>query len=282
MKYSSKIIKRSIRDFENILSDVEGANQHTYITLIGRFIDFTKNNDIIKEIIKPLINLKLNFEDILKRHPNGLGDLHLPLNINKHIAFVLQLFLKTEDKEFNFIDFLLSYFKQNTFDENIYIFNSSVVEPAFRELLIKLNDFIEDEVEGKEDVNITNYQIFNIGSISATKSNIIIGNNNAIINQNNIDSFKEDFIRELLSKGFNIEQIDNIRPSITTIHSEINKAKIDKSVFNKALSKLKEVGGNVMIQTITTLITKPEIIRAIEDFIQEKERIILCCDKALR
>ena len=63
MKYSSKIIKRSIRDFENILSDVEGANQHTYITLIGRFIDFTKNNDIIKEIIKPLINLKLNFED---------------------------------------------------------------------------------------------------------------------------------------------------------------------------------------------------------------------------
>ena len=269
MKYSSKIIKRSIRDFENILSDVEGDNQHTYITLIGRFIDFTKNNDIIKEIIKPLINLKLNFEDILKRHPNGLGDLHLPLNINKHIAFVLQLFLKTEDKEFNFIDFLLSYFKQNTFDENIYIFNSSVVEPAFRELLIKLNDFIEDEVEGKEDVNITNYQIFNIGSISATKSNIIIGNNNAIINQNNIDSFKEDFVRELLSKGFNIEQIDNIRPSITTIHSEINKAKIDKSVFNKALSKLKEVGGNVMIQTITTLITKPEIIRAIEDFIQK-------------
>ncbi|NQV17177.1 MAG: hypothetical protein HQ534_01340 [Armatimonadetes bacterium] len=205
----------------------------------------------------------------MKRHPNGWGDLHLPLNINEHIAFVLQLFFKTEKNEFDINNFLLSYFNQNTFDENIYIFNSSVVEPAFRELLIKLDDFIEDEVEGREDVNITNFQIFNIGSISATKSNVIIGSNNPIINQNSTDSFKEDFIKELLSKGFKLDQIDNIRLSINTIHSELNKDKIDKSVFNKALSKLKKVGGNVMIQTITTLITKPEIISAIEDFLQK-------------
>lgn len=260
MSISSTQIQRAIRDFENIISDLSITDYNNYQRRVQRLVVFSQDNKIIQKIIEPLLNVDLDTKNIIIDHKNGRGSIKVPVDVNEHIAFVLQLFYEfSKDDNSNLVNFALTHFRADNFNDCIDMMNERVVIPAMRELINIINDYVEDDVEENDALDLSSIQVFNIGSITNEDGNIAIGHHISISPINNIDNLSDEFLKVILSKGYSVSDYDKIRNEINQIKEEAKKSKPDEGVLRKAFQKVKGVGNKIFVEILVKLISKPVI-----------------------
>ena len=264
-KLSRKEIQRSMRDFDSVMTDLLNTDIDTYDTLLKRFVLFIENNVFLRKIIDPILNVEIDFSKIMIDLNNGWYQIKLPVDIKDHLAFLIQLFYtyKNDDENKTIMGLVDRAYPQpsgigryNSLQE----FNAQVVAPGLRELINKINDFIEDEVEDREDIPISAIQIFNYGTIKSESGDIAFGKDISINKIYNIQEFRENYIKILLDNNFKIDVIDNLRPIIDNIQTEVCRKKLDKSKIKVYLNKLLQVGGKLAVQLFIQVITNPELV----------------------
>lgn len=261
MTFSSKEVKRAIRDLENAASDLLNASYATHKARVNRLIELLESNLVLIYIVKPLLEMPVDTNEIEQEN-----DLYLPTNINEQIAYILQLLKRASNNQVDLDIFGMVVFGEHSASQGIFILNNEVIRPCLRELLLKLEDLIEDEVAGKEQINPNNLQIFNWGNISANGGNIAIGQD--ISQKIEVEHFPEKIVSAFLNAGFSLEKIDAVRPAIEQLDTELKKKEVEVPVLKRILAKIYEIGEKSMIQIITNLITKPEIISAANEFVK--------------
>lgn len=258
MSISSKQIQRAIRDFENIISDLSYADYDNYQRIIKRFVLFAQKNDIINKIIQPLLTVQIDSSKIVIDHRNGWGTIKVPPDINEHIAFVLQLFFQFSEKDDHSLpNFALQFFPSDNFNISLSYMNERLVNPAMRELVNRINDFVEDEVEDKESIELSAIQVFNIESIVNRNGNIAIGQNININSVKNIDKLPDEFLKIILDRGYSYSDFEKVKYDIEQIKEELKKDNPSKDILSKAFEKIKTIGSKIFVEILVKLISKP-------------------------
>lgn len=233
MNFSKNDIMRAYRDIKNIMSDMLATNdENSYKTYVDRFIDTVEKNHILKFILEPYFELDVN--GIIKERTYGFGcDLSIPSDIDIHIAFVLQTLKDfSQTTPIRIGSFLHSIYMKKALKDNIPPWNISVVKPAFREILIKISDLIEDipcdkkEVDSKYMTIINNY-----GNYNSANGQVANGNQNTLTNNINSD----DIFKELIEKVNNNVK-DNEKQELIKLIEEL-KAENNKPGFKDKLSE---------------------------------------------
>lgn len=267
MSFSGKEVRRAVRDFNNAANDLSNASFQDFQSRINRFVRMINDNSVINQIVKPLLELPLDLSQIEQTYPNGMLKLVLPENMEEQIAYVVQLLHRSYRKEDSLLNYAHSVFQDRRHNDVILKLNAQIIEPFLRELLNRLGDLVEDEVNGKEEIQPMNLQIFSIGNITAKSGSIAIGKDIKQIHREQV--IKEDLIRAFLEAGFTLKQIDKVRPAVDELEKEISKSEFDKSRFHNILSRFYRVGENAMVQIVGKFIEKPELLFALKEFIEQ-------------
>lgn len=266
--FSSKEIKRAIRDFESAAMDVLNSDYGTYKVRIKTFIELIKKNDVIRTIVGPLLEREVNFDEIYK-NGNGfwIDQLNLPAELDGQLAYVLKVLEKVANGSHELETISHRLYKNRNIEYNIKSWLISVAQPSFRELNYKLNDLIEDEVEGKDSVSETSLQIFNYGSITATQgSNIAIGKD---IQQTTIyKNIANEIIEKVKSENIISEdKISEVEKVSKEIEEEINKKEPSQNKLKELARKLYDIGENGLLKVVTTVVTDPRWGQAVADIL---------------
>lgn len=232
MNFEIKQIKRAHRDIKNIMDDILNASDsNAYKTYIERFINKIEENDVLSYILNPFFELEVN---VIQEKQFGFGViLNMSPDIDKQIAFVLQML-----KEFSNMSgdricmFLFKIYNKKSIPDNIYPWNSNVVEPAFREILIKISDLIEDIPDGEEEVDSKYMTIINnYGNYNSTNGQVANGSQNTLTQNINSD----DIFKELIEK-VNNDVKDDEKEELLSLIEEL-KSKKGKTGFKEILNK---------------------------------------------
>lgn len=172
-------IKRAIRDFKQIANDYLQSHYDSHRNNLSRFFIFAYENEVIRQIIEPLMNMEIDINKIFET-TNGywIRHVNLPMDKNERLAAVLQLMKMENNREISFENISL---RMNPREKNLprllSIFNRDIIAPVFRDLFVKLDDFIEDEIETNEELPSSVLNIF-YGNVTARQGgNIAIGQN---------------------------------------------------------------------------------------------------------
>ncbi|MHB8579043.1 MAG: hypothetical protein ACYDA4_04175 [Ignavibacteriaceae bacterium] len=264
MNLKSKEVKRSVRDFGTICRDLSNASGENYLSIIRRLMSFITSNQVISKIVDPLFNMQIESAKYLRDLGNGWGELIVPDDLTLHMALTLQLFRDfINDPTFELYSFVIHYYRSTDIHENLYNFHNQIVGPALREIITKTEDYIDDELEGKEEVELGSIQVFAIGAIHNQSGNIAIGNNINISQVSNLDMLPDEFAKAILQNGFTLSQFDKLRTGIEELKSELKKAIPEESKIKSIFNKVLAVGGNAMLEILVNLISKPEITTGI-------------------
>lgn len=252
MEFSNKDILRAKRDLKNCFDDViNNTSRFIYIQNIHRLINLLENNKILNIISKPFFQMKIGKIDY---DDGGWTELNIPVEMDKQIAFVLQKLKEIAIEDIDIFDYLYSIYRNKYTDNNINTWNQELIYPTFREIMIRLDDLIEDEVDGKNIVDSSKLNIYNISNVSVSNnSNLAIGES---INQN-IN------INELFDKLLNTANLINNDEEKNKVIQSINEMKANngkKSLLDK-YNKFIESAANHMtlftplIPLLTPLLT---------------------------
>jgi len=149
------------------------------------------------------------------------------------------------------------------YNDHLDKFNRNIIEPALRELLVKIDDFIEDEVEESKEYELGEINIFQIGSVNNQAGNIAIGKNIQIQQLNDINKLPEEFAKALLQNGFTLKEVDALRADIDELKELLKQPKPDDSKIKNIFKKVLSVSGDVMVGVLANIISRPEITSAI-------------------
>ncbi len=258
MNISRKEIQRSLRDFGNIISDLINAEFKNLQSLTKRFVSFSMSDTVISKIMKPLLVMKLDRDNIIIDYEGASSDINIPSDMTEHISFVIQLLYQFEDaKNDAFANFALQYFPSHEFDSSISKMNDILIKPAMRELINKINDFIEDEVKQQESIELSSIQIFNIGDIVNKNGNIAIGQDIKIDSVKNIDKLSDEFLKIILEKGYSYTDFELIKDDIELIKEQLNKENPNNKILEKAFQNIKNIRDQVFFSILVNLISSP-------------------------
>ncbi|NRD81169.1 hypothetical protein HPT25_28155 [Bacillus sp. BRMEA1] len=258
-KFSAKVVKRSIRDFESAASDILNAGYNTYKARIKRFVSIINEDSVINSIVTPLMNLSVDFDQI---HTSNNGfwvtELNLPTEIDGQIAYVLQIFSQVSKGELSLEGLSHRIYKHSQLDENIQQFVLEVASPCLRELLNRLNDLVEDVVDGKEEITGSTLQIFNYGHINASGgSNIAIGKeiNQTSHYENIVNKIMDEVNKHQLipeEKKAEVEKVAN------EVQEEISKPAPSPSKLKALANKLYGIGEAALLKVFSKVVTDPQ------------------------
>lgn len=258
--FSAKQVKRSIRNFESASEDVLNFTYPTFKSRINRLYDLTQSDEVIRFIVEPLLSMKIDFDSIHKSNIGGMwiNEVNLPTDQNAQIAYFLQLISGQANHKINLENLTGRIYKKQRIEDNLIIWVQDIAKPCLRELAFKLNDLIEDEVEGKDEVQNAKLQIFNYGSITASDgSNVAIGSE---INQS--ASYKS-IVKEIMDS---IKNTDNIVPAdkmeeteeiIRKLEAEINSQNPSESKLKDFASKLFDIGKQGLLKIVSGIVLNP-------------------------
>ncbi|WP_017756037.1 toll/interleukin-1 receptor domain-containing protein [Calidifontibacillus oryziterrae] len=170
-------IKRAIRDFKQIANDYLQSHYDSHQNNLSRFFAFIYENEVIKQITEPLMNMKVDIDNLFVTS-NGYWIRHanLPIDKNERIATVLQL-MEMENKRKISFENISSRMnpREKSLPRLLAIFNQGIIAPVIRDLFVKLDDFIEDEIESNDDVSSSVLNIF-YGNVTAQQgANFTVG-----------------------------------------------------------------------------------------------------------
>ncbi|WP_342575496.1 hypothetical protein MHH37_06585 [Solibacillus sp. FSL K6-1781] len=264
--FPASSVKRAIRDFDSAAADVLGSNFQTYKVRIKTFYNLIENNEIIKFIVGPLLEVKVDLNEIYK---NGNGfwirELNLPSDLDGQLAYVLQLFKDVANGSNELESITYRIYKDKRIEANILSWLSDVARPCFRELSYKLEDLIEDEVEGKDSVSETSLKIFNYGSITASNgSSVAIGKDiQQSISYKNVAN--EIMERVKAERIVSEEKLPDIEETAKEIEEEINKANPSPGKLKQLAGKVYDIGETALLKVISTTVSDPRWGQAVAD-----------------
>jgi hypothetical protein len=232
MTFEKKQINRAVDELTECLSNILKAARDQYPVRLRQLFATVKNNEVLTFIFKPYFDLKLNEDEIgfIGTGHHIKCDFVIPKNDDEEIALILRVLEVFGEHEECINDNTLSIYMQNTYDENLYLFNRNIVEPAFRKLMRKMRYKLEDinaiqseKIEGHE---IT---IFSVGTIYANHSQVAIGEN--IIQQN------ENIFSKLKNEIKNKIENENDREELLSYVTEMERNRNDKEIFRNYYDK---------------------------------------------
>jgi hypothetical protein len=266
MEFSSKEVKRAIRDFKGVAEDLLSASHNTYSSRVDSFITFIEQNIVLNHIVNPLLNKQIDF-DAINYSGNGYWiELKLPINMEDQLAYLLQTFHASCREKFSLDSYLLRVFKKKSFNENISLWSYQVVRPCIRELINKLSDLIEDEVEGKEAIADSVLQIFNIGNISAQHgSNIAIGQ--AITQSSTNENIVEKIIERVRKENMvDEDKIEEVKVTCEELQEEVKNNEPSDSKLKDITKKLFGLGGKGLLLAAKEIISNEKFSESILSF----------------
>jgi len=253
-----KQVKRSIRNYESAASDILNSSHTTYMSKVERFVYIAKNDPIINSIVGPLLNSDIDLNSIhTLEATDWIPEFNLPINIDEQIAYMMKMFDLMTQGQINLDQLSFAIYRNNNFSRCVELWMGDVAVPSLRELSYRLNDLIEDEVQGKDEVSAASLQIFNYGSITATDGgNVAIGKDiQQTINY-------EQIINELMEKikASNLisdAQLPEVESVVGEIQKEIKQTEPSVSKLQKFAGKLYQVGEEGLLKLVTNAITDP-------------------------
>jgi hypothetical protein len=266
MNFTEKEVKRAIRTFDMAATDIVNAGYNTYKARIKRFVEIMENNNVINSIISPLLTIELNFEEIHHSH-NGywISELRLPTDINQQLAYVLKIFVSVSQGELHLDDLTSKIYKRKSFEDNIQSWIYEVASPCLRELSYRLQDLVEDEVEGKEEVQSSALQIVNYGTITAEQgSAVAIGKDiqQTVTYKNIVNEIIEKVKAENIVPEAKLPEVEKVTKEI---EEEINNANPSPTKLKQFANKLYEIGQTGLLKAASTIIADPRWGQAVAD-----------------
>ncbi|HGG0416109.1 TPA: hypothetical protein ACJFE8_000859 [Clostridium sporogenes] len=188
-RFLKKDILRAQRDLKNCFEDVySNTSKVIYTQNIKRLIRLLETNKVLAKICGPFFEINLEGMD-------DSDELIIPTDIEQQIGFILQKLKEVEQGEIDIEIYALQLYMQKSIQSNIESWNRELVYPVFREIMVRLDDLIEDEVQDKEWINSDNLTIINYGNItSGNNSSVSIGKDieqNININQDDSELFEQ-------------------------------------------------------------------------------------------
>lgn len=152
----------AIKEFEIYANDLINATPQTYQSSMKDFIGLVRNDKIINHILKPFLEMTLDFSEIEESDPTDPsgGRLKLPKDMNKQIAYVLQTLNKSYKDEFSIEKYAYHFFHEENKDEALHLLNEQVIKPNLNTLKAMLVDFFRNEIKGKKEVPESDLQLF--------------------------------------------------------------------------------------------------------------------------
>lgn len=234
-------IKRAIRDFKQIANDYLQSHYDSHQNNLSRFFTFAYENEIIKQIIEPLMNMDVDINKIFETS-NGfwIRNVNLPMDKNERIAAVLQMMEMENNRQISFENLSL---RMNPREKNLprllSLFNRDIVAPVLRDLFVKLDDFIEDEIETNEEVPSSVLNIF-YGNVAAQHGgNIAIGQN--ITQKSDGEVISSEQKRELVIES---QGSDNMNRGTNDKKIFISHSTEDKLLVEPLIDLLEGLGLN--------------------------------------
>ncbi len=260
--FSAKEVRRSIRDFESATNDVINSSYVTYKTRIRSLNNFMHNNNVIKHIVAPFLEMEVDPNEI-----NGGWDkeFNLPPEIDYQLAYLLKMFEGVSKGNYSLEDITFDIYKNKNIFYNIQRWIEDVCIPGLRELGYRLNDLIEDEVEGKEEVESSSLRIINYGSITASDGgNIAMGENitQTISYENIVNEIMEKVKRDNIVDEDDFENVENIA---NELQNEINKSQPSQTRLKQIADKAKDIGEAGLLKTFSTVVMDPRWGQAVSD-----------------
>jgi hypothetical protein len=228
MKFEKTNINRAVEEINECLNNILRTERGQYALRIRQLLRKINDNEILNYIIKPYFDLELdeeNFGFIGTGHYSKC-DFVIPENEDEEIALILRVLKYMAENESTIESGPFSIYMKKTYDENLFLFNQNIVEPAFkklyRKLLYKLEDITSKEGEKVEAGDIT---IINVNQLTANNSMIALGKN---ITQQSDNVFEK--IRDTIN--MKIENEDDKNELLQALN-EMEKNKADKNKFKQ-------------------------------------------------
>jgi hypothetical protein len=237
MKFEKKHINRAVSELKECISNILNAERDQYALRIRQLFQAIKNNTILDFIITPYVNLELDESKVgfIETRNHMKQDFILPENEDEEIALLLKVLLFFGEHENKIDGSTFSIYMKKSLDEDLYLFNKNIVEPAFNKLLRKLQYKIEDISTIHEDkINAGEVTIINVGQLTANSSMIAIRKNIAQQSENVFEKIRNEITK-------NIED-ECIKDELLSYLAEMEKNRADKKTFkdyyDRFISKL--------------------------------------------
>lgn len=258
MSFKNKEVKRAIRDFERKAENLINAGSRIYQTRVNEFVNLIKSNKVINSIVGPYFEIEIDFEEI-ENQSGGTGwfNLTLPEDEDRQIAYVLQIMKLSSEGNFNIDKYALHAFAHKSLDHNLSDWNQQVLIPCLQLISDKLQDLIEDEVEGKEEISESVLSIINFGEINAEQGNVAIGQ--SITQSIETGNISKEIVERALEKEVisTQEEIEGLKEVTSKIEEELSKDTPSKSSLKSFVGKLYEIGQNGLLTIAGNVITNP-------------------------
>ncbi|MDU5116903.1 MAG: hypothetical protein E6223_02785 [Clostridium botulinum] len=234
-----KDILRAQRDLKNCFDDIyENTSKVIYTQNIKRLIHLLETNKVLWKISKPFFEMKL---DPIEK----FGKITIPTDIDQQIGFVLQKLKEVEQDKLIIDIYAYELYMKKSMQDNINLWNKELVYPVFREMILRLDDLIEDEVKDKELINSDTFTIINYGDITTgNNSGVSIGKDieqNISINQNDMKLFQE--LKNLSNDIKNLKDKNKILNSINEMQEHCGQ----KSFSEKYIDFMQNAANHMTV-----------------------------------
>jgi len=241
MKFNKKQVIRAIEELTDCLNNIINSARDQYSIRIRQLFTVVKNNNVLDYLFQPYLDLKLDEE---KTGFINIGhsikcDFIIPENEDEEISLILKVLYNMGEHEEQIDNATFSIFMKNSYDENLLLFNTNIIEPALKKLIRKIryklediNDLQKEEVEGQD---IT---IINIENIYAKNSQVAVGKN--------ITQHEENIFYKIKKEIENKIENENDKKELLTYVTEMEKNIINKEIFRNYYDKFINRLGSYM------------------------------------
>jgi len=228
MSFEKIRINRAVEEIYECLNNILNTERDQYALRIRQLLKKINDNEVLNYIIKPYLDLELDEEKtgFINTGHHMKYDFVIPENEDEEIALILKVLKFMAENEDAIEGGPFSIYMKNSYDENLFLFNKNIVEPAFKKLYRKLQYKLEDISSMKsERIEAGDITIINVNHLTANNSLIAMGKN---INQKNENIFQK--IRETINT--NIKN-DSDRDKLLQVLDETEKNKGDNNLFKQ-------------------------------------------------
>ncbi|OWP58528.1 hypothetical protein ETZ92_019320 [Bacillus velezensis] len=266
MEFSEKEVKRSVRNFESAVQDIVQAGYKTYRSRIKTLMGLCKDDPVINSIVTPFFSMPIELERIHVKDFDWII-LNLPSNLDEQIAYVLTVFKQVAESELSLEDLSFEIFQEHNVQANIQRYISQVAFPCLRELNHRLNDLIEDQVDGKKEIPRADLNIINYGTLNAERgANIAIGKDIHQSIQNK--SIKEEILKKVRESNLVPEEsIDVVEEVATELEQELSQSKPSESKLKELARKVYDIGEQGILKIFRNAVDDPRWGQALLDMI---------------
>jgi hypothetical protein len=265
MEFSQKEIKRAIRDFQSTIHSLQAAGHNVYSTRVKELITLITQNRVVNSIVGPYLVMDIDFNSI-ENEGGGWFELQLPAEQDLQIAYALQVMKRASEGEYDIETYAFNIFRQRRLNDNISNWNRQILFPCLDNLVYKLNDLIEDEVDGKDQIEAGSLQIINYGSISAEQGNIAVGKD--ITQTLNVGELVDELIEKAIEQGIiNQSQVGEVKATADEIQNELEKNTPSKGKLQELASNIYDIGSKGLLSLSTNIISDPRWGEAVTGFL---------------